>query len=1136
MFYSQFILAKKGPLGTIWIAAHLERKLRKNQVADTDVGVSVDSILSPDVPIALRLSSHLLLGVVRIYSRKVTYLFDDCSEALLKVKQAFRSAAVDLPPEEARAPYHLITLPETFDLDDFELPDNDIIQGNFVDHHISSREQITLQDNIDGSGYSTSKFGLDERFGDGDASGLDLDEELLLDKIGSAGHANERSDPQTSVGTVTTLTQDEHLETTTINSGTMVEDDDDGDDPMDYAQAPSTPGLVEEPNLSNVREVSDHLETQCGLVQSTMTESAKNINCGDKQEVSWCSHNNADSDAIHTVLMEENGDTSDGSNVNLAKESGESPAEANSKHFSVGDSSLVSKHTSDLSRNPDLELASKSKDTRHGPNEIFWDKESACGISEGVSAKDQGLLATEVPNSVEIASSGEKSCPTYSDYASKNQDGSLNIDVRVKVTSTEDLFLRPCNSVVEQPDITSGYVVHAVHDVQSNVAALETFGREETVILGKERCIIDSSEGTLKENHIQEHATLEDIHAASGEPNSQVHNANSHDGLVESLNSFTKTELPAPEKLLSVPEGHVDLHQNMLVEVSPKAFVGHGESDALSKIISGKKRSFTGSTLTDQSLNSMESSRLVRCKRTVGSDDDLLSSILAGRSSVLKVKPTPRLSKATSMKRTCSAPRRAPKRKVLMDDTMVLHGDSIRQQLTNTEGIRRVRKKAPCILPEISSIQKQYLEDGFFPEPLFTGMSLELVSLHSQACDLSGIAVVKNDLNGASLEPVPELMLPSENDENVNTLESMFEPMLASHDMKNDHSLATSFEPNVTSPNDEMKEDYEMNEEIDLRGEMTKPTTDMEAVLLQPGVSLDVTGVQTSEENDSTANSTDTSKLEPLYSIEDASLAGLVQPGSITGTVDANTCVNADASAVLHAEKIDIPLVELDSAVKDVDNGQATSNSELSTGKDGDTNDGFETEPEAKGDVLPEMSEDGTTGELHGDKLAKQFIMVHSSVNNGENPEPPEVYQQSTMDAEIRGFDPHDQEEFKYSAARNDTEFLNVDDDELNEIAEDHIPDDDDYEEAQFTEYTGWSSRTRAVSRYLQTLFVKEVEFGRESLSMDNLLIGKSRKEASRMFFEALVLKTRDYIQVEQSNPYDDITIKPRTRLMKYDF
>lgn len=67
--------------------------------------------------------------MVRIYSRKVNYLFDDCSEALLKVKQAFRSAAVDLPPEESTAPYHSITLPETFDLDDFELPDNELFQG-----------------------------------------------------------------------------------------------------------------------------------------------------------------------------------------------------------------------------------------------------------------------------------------------------------------------------------------------------------------------------------------------------------------------------------------------------------------------------------------------------------------------------------------------------------------------------------------------------------------------------------------------------------------------------------------------------------------------------------------------------------------------------------------------------------------------------------------------------------------------------------------------------------------------------------------------------------------------------------------------------------------------------------------------
>ncbi|KAK8960681.1 Sister chromatid cohesion 1 protein 3 [Platanthera guangdongensis] len=205
MFYSQFILAKKGPLGTIWIAAHLERKLRKNQVADTDIGVSVDSILFPDAPIALRLSSHLLLGVVRIYSKKVNYLFNDCSEALIKIKHAFRSTAVDLPPEESTAPYHSITLPENFDLDNFELPDSAFLDGykyslltsaksifcsNFVDHHVSAREQITLQDTRNDTAFPTSKFGLDERFGDEDPSqiGLELDEDLFIEKKVSPKH------------------------------------------------------------------------------------------------------------------------------------------------------------------------------------------------------------------------------------------------------------------------------------------------------------------------------------------------------------------------------------------------------------------------------------------------------------------------------------------------------------------------------------------------------------------------------------------------------------------------------------------------------------------------------------------------------------------------------------------------------------------------------------------------------------------------------------------------------------------------------------------------------------------------------------------------------------------------------------
>jgi hypothetical protein len=38
------------------------------------------------VPFALRMSGHLLLGVVRIYSRKVKYLLNDAQDALVKIK------------------------------------------------------------------------------------------------------------------------------------------------------------------------------------------------------------------------------------------------------------------------------------------------------------------------------------------------------------------------------------------------------------------------------------------------------------------------------------------------------------------------------------------------------------------------------------------------------------------------------------------------------------------------------------------------------------------------------------------------------------------------------------------------------------------------------------------------------------------------------------------------------------------------------------------------------------------------------------------------------------------------------------------------------------------------------------------
>ncbi|XP_073306618.1 sister chromatid cohesion 1 protein 4 [Primulina huaijiensis] len=1133
MFYSQFILAKKGPLGTIWIAAHLERKLRKNQVADTDIGVSVDSIIFPEVPIALRLSSHLLLGVVRIYNRKVNYLFDDCSEALLKIKQAFRSTAVDLPPEQSKAPYHSITLPETFDLDDFELPDNDILYGNYVDHHIGSREQITLQDSMEGVSYSTSKFGLDERFGDGDASGLDLDEELFLHKIGSARHADLSAEPQTTFGSLATPEQDGHYEDNNINLENKVGGADEFTDLVDNAHAPCTPGLVEESNLFSVKEASacdDHLESEYHLTESTLQDNSKSIVREDKQEAHCGSYDGTNCDVTNHVPLAENGYRSDVLEIKDSNQLGESTfIEADAAHVSIDESSSVYKPSSEMADQIEASDVNYRVDI---PNKTVDKVKTHCRVmdepcddqglntigSKSVSIKDQSSVGVEVPGSVGSACNHDKSyLNTQTQAYQEPTDSSVLKHDLEKVATTETPFLRPCNSNLVQPDVTnSGCSMSADADVLTDITALATSGTE-TAITGKACRVTDNSELSLKANHMQEQVSHKDIDMSSGQPDGQVCNANSQETLVENLNTFEESQIPAAEKLLSVPDGCADLHRNTLEEVLPKDFEGLDEGDAGSKILTGKKRSFTESTLTEQSLNSAESSRLVRVKRTAESipdDDDLLSSILVGRrSSVMKVKPTPPFSEVTSMKRNRSAPHSGPpKRKVLMDDTMVLHGDTIRQQLTNSEDIRRVRKKAPCTRPEISMIQKQFLEDEIFREAIVTGMSIELATLYSQVRDMSAIRICENDAMGASVEIVAESRLPSQNNENVVSVETVAETNLDSYNDKNDTFLETTFEPHLSFRNTEnvlspyTESDHGFNglnvadhsgmgaccepslvtdneiaipcenpplsdsrlEEGDVGQDQIEAIRVVETKVSQQELVMDAAGVETNDIAVDADVIADPESIEHIDRNNDTT--GRLQAG-LNEVFEKNFSFNEDEPNVLLEQKADAPTVGLDPSMVDLVNGQVI-------GRD---------ETEEKNDFINEVS---PTFGLHG------------------------------------------RDEF-YLASGNDTEFLNVDDDELDDLADDYMP---DGEETRVTDNSGWSSRTRAVSKYLQMIFVKEEEFGRKSLSMDSLLIGKSRKEASRLFFEALVLKTRDYIHVEQHNPIDDITIKPRTRLMKSEF
>ncbi|KAI3510769.1 hypothetical protein L1887_17906 [Cichorium endivia] len=125
MFYSHNLLARKGPLGTVWCAAHLQNKLKKSNYITVNIPSTVEQIMNPQVPIALRMSGHLLLGVVRIYSKKVEYLQHDYNVLRIDISKVYTNADINLPEDANQAKFDSITLPDRFDLDLMDIDDYD---------------------------------------------------------------------------------------------------------------------------------------------------------------------------------------------------------------------------------------------------------------------------------------------------------------------------------------------------------------------------------------------------------------------------------------------------------------------------------------------------------------------------------------------------------------------------------------------------------------------------------------------------------------------------------------------------------------------------------------------------------------------------------------------------------------------------------------------------------------------------------------------------------------------------------------------------------------------------------------------------------------------------------------------------
>ncbi|OCL08574.1 hypothetical protein AOQ84DRAFT_340125 [Glonium stellatum] len=148
MFYSETLLSKTGPLARVWLAANLERKLSKSNILQSNIESSVSAIVDQgQAPMALRLSGQLLLGVVRIYSRKARYLLDDCNEALMKIKMAFRPGNVDLPANQSHAVNPAtLTLPDVLTELDLlaPMPDPSLLLSQPLESNISLQDNTLL--------------------------------------------------------------------------------------------------------------------------------------------------------------------------------------------------------------------------------------------------------------------------------------------------------------------------------------------------------------------------------------------------------------------------------------------------------------------------------------------------------------------------------------------------------------------------------------------------------------------------------------------------------------------------------------------------------------------------------------------------------------------------------------------------------------------------------------------------------------------------------------------------------------------------------------------------------------------------------------------------------------------------------
>ncbi|KAL5568821.1 hypothetical protein UlMin_025396 [Ulmus minor] len=163
MFYSHQLLARKAPMGQIWMAATMHAKMNRRKLNKLNIIKICEEILNPSIPMALRLTGILMGGVVIVYERKVKLLYDDVTRLLVEINAAWKAKdAPDptlLPKAKNQAKEEAVTMPEVHDTDveDIEQfrcqPNNAVTMGfqqtNFFCMRLDSVDEPFINNNED---------------------------------------------------------------------------------------------------------------------------------------------------------------------------------------------------------------------------------------------------------------------------------------------------------------------------------------------------------------------------------------------------------------------------------------------------------------------------------------------------------------------------------------------------------------------------------------------------------------------------------------------------------------------------------------------------------------------------------------------------------------------------------------------------------------------------------------------------------------------------------------------------------------------------------------------------------------------------------------------------------------------------